>query len=236
MKKKAISVLSLVLILSLFFCTSCSLLSWNKLSQSKIIQKYEDEDYEEVDFDDLKDYSYDFLYDFYRYDGELEDGVYTTINSKNEMRQIFNSDSFLSSIYLESLGLKYDKNMQSATYFTIADYNSSDFYCLTAITIDFDSSSSLNSYFEKLSDDDDDDDNDDDNDADVDFDSGNENGVRYVIQAIESDNQIAYVGMYVSGKSMLIVVGMGTGRLDNKIENCIDDFCEMVDVISPTEA
>lgn len=227
--KKAFSVLLVASILMLG--TGCNFqIGRSKLAQDTIRSLYDDEGYEEVDFDEIVEATDNLMWHMSDYDDELESGLYATTDAKKDLKDMFSSESLTTTGLFYTVNLGYDSSMDSATYFSQVSCYDDGAVSLVAISIDFSSSDAADEYYEDL----------------VEYleeycelegemEEANPARYRYVTLNVEGDGMDGTVAMYASRGNVLIVCGIGSSELSRKIDKAIDEYCDLLDIESPTD-
>ena len=220
MKKKAIALLlTASMALSLAGCS----LGGSKIGPKKLAaygkdsgaELYEDADDWEEDMEDIaKDSDW----------ASLDDGVY--INAKDkDIKSVFST--------FEMEGLKfYDKSMTEATTYFMAEEKNDKRVTVLASSYVFESKDDALDFYEDWTDNLEDQYKSDKISFDVDFDTFEEGNMEYALFA--EDNHASFaVGIYVEGKTVLLVFGAGSEL--KTINKNIDDVCDAMGVVPPSD-
>ena len=226
--KKLIAMLLTVSIVPI--CVGCGKTS--KFSNDEIINHYVEQGVNSEEFDVLMENMDSYL--SLVLSGEYEDGVYTTINTKSEMNFIFGDEDQPISFLSHMFGLSDSRNMESGVYYTRVGFD--DWAgSISAVSIEFGSTAALNEYYHKI--------NllasadegyydysvDDSYLSSIVYGEGDEGDIRYQTICFTAGYHEYYLGVYTSGTSLLILTGYDDAA------NMIDEYCEMLGIVSPTE-
>lgn len=239
MKNRKSAVIAIVLIVSVL-CSSCSDLFGNKLKPKRIIGLYKDAGYEMVAIDDILDGLED-LANGHNIDNDIEDGAYAITESDKEVKRIFTDCEGVN--YIPLMGFEYDKHMQEACWFIRLEDNYSSGLMLSGVAIQFDSEKNAMNYLDEIADSADDSSNSSSSNSDEysgpewEYDSGEDGSLRYIIGQVTDDSSgydfDCYMGMYVQGRYVLIVVCVDISSSKGARE--LEDICELIGVQTPTD-
>lgn len=244
--KKTVSMVVLITVFSLLF-SSCSLLQKRKINAKRIQAVFEDYKYDEVDIDDIVD-GYEDYASTSVIGNDFNDGIYATTTSSREVEYVFEDYNGMN---LFANNFDYDRHMEQATWFVRMDENYSSCNILTAVYIQFDSNEHAIDYLSDFADSLDDsrgngfdrsrqtENEYDENSSfsNMESDSGEDNNLKYVLLTYEFDyydyHYNYYMGIYLEDSNVFII--FGTDCSSTKCERDIEDICELLELVSPTD-
>ena len=233
MKKKLLLVPLLVFSI---LCTSCDFVPINKLRMNRIMKIYDEAGYEQVEIDEIVDGFEDYSSN-YRVDKDLEDGVYAVADTSREIKRAFDGYGGLN---LVASLFEYDKDMQQVCWFTRLEesYNSST--VLTGISIRYDSTREGEEYLDEAYDNLQDFDIEDIGPYYTDFEYDRDKDglvecltIRFSAEIEPYGEYEYYIGLYIQGRYAFILFGMDYGS--TKCKRDIEDICDAIGVVSPTD-
>ena len=228
---KSVKVISAVMAGTICLTMSgCSLLNLggSKVSTSKLISFAQDKGSEEYD-------DYDDFYDTFATDNgskkKVKKGGYILLTDK-DLKKYLKDDDVSASFDFE---LGYEKTMTQAVSYVIGDVSSDDKWAMEVIAIDFESADAAEDYFGDLSDRMEDNIDSFSSDLDVDTDDGEDNGISYRILHldVESRNAVMNEGLYLDGKSVIILVAMDMGTDEGG--ELLQEFCSQLGIPDPSD-
>lgn len=171
-------------------------------------------DYGAEEYKDADDFS-----DLMEDGDDLEDGAYITASGK-DVKDILKSNDVSEALY--------DSSITAATIVVVADKEENTGAFLFAFS--FSSAKDAEAYYEECVEDIEDM---DDSGYDFESDDGEENGVTYNVAVADAGFYGVSEGVYLSGKTVFVVLGVGSDIGD--CNDIIDDIGSCYDVVLPSE-
>ena len=154
----------------------------------------------------------------------IEDGLY--VNAKgDDVKEAIKK--------VDDLSEYYEKTMKEATVFIVGNDKSDHEFGTIFISATYDSKDSALDAYEDIAD------KLEDEDSDYydkhDFDDFEENGVQYSLLMLEDEywEEYTYKGVYYKGNTVFVALGYGENKKD--VLGALDETCEAVGLVSPSE-
>ena len=151
-------------------------------------------------------------------DDDIEDGIYITV-SGSDVKDILKTNDFTKDLY--------DKSIKNAT---IVYYSDEDEYGAFIVSFTFGSKKDAQDYYDDVLDEFEDN---EDKCADTDSDDGEKNGISYFVYEGSAGWYRLAEGVYINGKTVVVIVGAGLGNDD--YNDVIDDVAGCYDIVLPSD-